>query len=612
MLCLVVPCAFLFSACDVTSGEVSDVQVRVSEDKKYVQWSTDGENWEKVISVDEIKETLGDAYEGKQGPAGSEGLPGANGSDGLPGVNGREVEFRKTDTYIQWRYVGEPETAWKNLVALEDIKGDPAVVQKANITFNYNNPLSELDKDIYDYAVNATSTLSVDCGSWLGDSLPNFDGTVFDGSFQGWYIDGTNVEFTKYSVVGGDLLLKARWDHISFECENCTYYNTLNNGYCFDIDENSKNVVVPDYAVYNGEIGKVVAICRTISNFEYQFHPTPQLESIRLPYFLDYLVNYFSIDFVIVHTPTGRESVVCKNNAKDEGLFRNCVNLKSITMPENSSNIGPGTFYGCKNLRTVVLSKDVRKIDDYAFYGCEKLRRINCQDNQDQGWIIPIGAHAFDGCTELKEVHLSVGCLSEFAFANCCLENLFLGSSIWEFEYGALDRVENLYYDGTVEEWCGITFPEDGPWNSSGKIGHVFMKDEYNEWYEVTNLYIHDDVASIPKRAFYGCTNIESVVIPNSVTSIGFGAFRGCSGLTSITIPDSVMSIDEYSFDGCEALSTIYYMGAAEEWENVDVDFSKNSSLTSATIYYYSEIEPTDAGNYWHYDSDGVTPVIWE
>jgi hypothetical protein len=33
--------------------------------------------------------------------------------------------------------------------------------------------------------------------------------------------------------------------------------------------------------------------------------------------------------------------------------------------------------------------------------------------------------------------------------------------------------------------------------------------------------------------------------------------------------------------------------------------------LTSAKRYYYSETQPTAEGNYWHYDTDGVTPVVW-
>ena len=29
-------------------------------------------------------------------------------------------------------------------------------------------------------------------------------------------------------------------------------------------------------------------------------------------------------------------------------------------------------------------------------------------------------------------------------------------------------------------------------------------------------------------------------------------------------------------------------------------------------VYYYSETKPTTDGDYWHYDTDGVTPVLWE
>jgi hypothetical protein len=38
---------------------------------------------------------------------------------------------------------------------------------------------------------------------------------------------------------------------------------------------------------------------------------------------------------------------------------------------------------------------------------------------------------------------------------------------------------------------------------------------------------------------------------PYAVTSIGGMAFYGCSGLTSITIPNSVTSIGDFAFSGC-------------------------------------------------------------
>lgn len=44
-------------------------------------------------------------------------------SPGESGQDGREIELQKSDTAIQWRYVGDQE--WTDLVQLSEIKGDP-------------------------------------------------------------------------------------------------------------------------------------------------------------------------------------------------------------------------------------------------------------------------------------------------------------------------------------------------------------------------------------------------------------------------------------------------------------------------------------------------------
>ena len=64
-------------------------------------------------------------------------------------------------------------------------------------------------------------------------------------------------------------------------------------------------------------------------------------------------------------------------------------------------------------------------------------------------------------------------------------------------------------------------------------------------------------VTSIDSYAFYGCSGLTSVMIPNSVTSIGQYAFRNCSGLTSVEIPNSVTSIGDIAFSGCNGLTSV-------------------------------------------------------
>ena len=65
------------------------------------------------------------------------------------------------------------------------------------------------------------------------------------------------------------------------------------------------------------------------------------------------------------------------------------------------------------------------------------------------------------------------------------------------------------------------------------------------------------NAASIGSYAFYVCTSLENITIPDSVTSIGRGAFSGCSSLENIIIPDSVTSINAEAFHNCSSLVDI-------------------------------------------------------
>ncbi|MDE7395812.1 MAG: leucine-rich repeat domain-containing protein [Clostridiales bacterium] len=64
-------------------------------------------------------------------------------------------------------------------------------------------------------------------------------------------------------------------------------------------------------------------------------------------------------------------------------------------------------------------------------------------------------------------------------------------------------------------------------------------------------------ITNVGDRAFYNCSSLTSIEIPQQVTSIGDHAFSDCSKLTSITIPQSVTSIGSGAFSSCVCL-TIY------------------------------------------------------
>lgn len=74
---------------------------------------------------------------------------------------------------------------------------------------------------------------------------------------------------------------------------------------------------------------------------------------------------------------------------------------------------------------------------------------------------------------------------------------------------------------------------------------------------DILGEYNGKPVTGIQDHAFWGCSGLTNIMIPDSVRSIGNSAFEGCSGLTSITIPDSVTSIGNQAFKDCSGLKSI-------------------------------------------------------
>lgn len=64
-------------------------------------------------------------------------------------------------------------------------------------------------------------------------------------------------------------------------------------------------------------------------------------------------------------------------------------------------------------------------------------------------------------------------------------------------------------------------------------------------------------VTRIEMGAFYGCTQLTSVVLPDTLERIAMEAFSGCTQLTNLVIPDSVESIQADAFKNCTSLKKV-------------------------------------------------------
>lgn len=110
---------------------------------------------------------------------------------------------------------------------------------------------------------------------------------------------------------------------------------------------------------------------------------------------------------------------------------------------------------------------------------------------------------------------------------------------------------------------CGdsITWTLDDSGNltlsGSGEMWNNGYDDSPFKDYEIRKATIEDGITSIGKYAFYGCSGLTELALPNSVTSIEGNAFGGCSGLTELTLPNSVASIGDGAFICCSDLSKI-------------------------------------------------------
>ena len=135
---------------------------------------------------------------------------------------------------------------------------------------------------------------------------------------------------------------------------------------------------------------------------------------------------------------------------------------------------------------------------------------------------------------------------------------------------------------GTIEYGNDVTIPSNVTYDGITYFVTTIKEQAFYNCTYLTSVTIPNSVSTIGDEAFSGCIRLTSVTIPNSVSIIGEYVFSGCTGLTSITIPNSVTTIGEYAFGGCKGLTSITIPNSVTEIS--ESAFAGCSCLISVTI----------------------------
>ena len=278
---------------------------------------------------------------------------------------------------------------------------------------------------------------------------------------------------------------------------------------------------IEDYAFYG---------CSALSEIEfpskmeiigqYAFQNCDSLIAILLP---DALTEIGSNAF---YDCDGLSEVTLPDNLTDlgEAVFYDCDGLKKVTLPESVTVLSRNCFYSCGQLSEVVLPEKLTTIEYRAFYNCSSLGAIVLPET-----VTTLESNAFQNCGSLSEVRIPAAVTqvgSSGAFSGC----------------GKLAKVIFGYGMEKIPDYICY-----------GMTGLTTVEYEKGSEGEETRL------TSIGQYAFYNCSSLSEITLPNGLINLGNYVFYNCKSLVEIMLPESVTTLGNSAFRNCDAMDYISF-----------------------------------------------------
>ena len=367
------------------------------------------------------------------------------------------------------------------------------------------------------------------------------------------------------------------------------------NTQAFKNNKKLKGIIIPDTVTYvedslfsgcisltDVDLGKGITV---ITNG--MFYNCKNLESLTIPEQIERFYDRYSY--------TGNSSdkpfegcVNLKNiyfKAKDISLVRylSLPSLTNIVIGSTVESLPDRAFSGYKYLENVTFENGLLVLPNECFKNCTGLKSITLPDS-----MMSVGKSAFENCYNIKSVTFSenLNTIADSAFKGCSsIENLSFNKNLREIGNNAFEEcssVKNVTFNdslNTIGESafanCSSVEKVDLP-ESVSSVG----KDVFEGCKAIKNITLSSKLNYVNDGVFSGCSSLESVDLPDNISEIGANSFADCTNLKNIRFGKNLIHIDSYAFSGCSSLKSIEFpAGLQYIWSKAFIDCTNLSSV---------------------------------